>query len=80
MTLWTDPVTFASTWERAVVRAPADTFLESPPDIAALHAWCAERLTKSKRPRDRTLVERLPRTSVGKIRKFLLRDPKGIPA
>ena len=53
---------------------------ESPPDIAALHPWCAERLTKSKRPRDITLVEQLPRTSVGKIRKFLLRDPKGIPA
>jgi acyl-coenzyme A synthetase/AMP-(fatty) acid ligase len=32
-------------------------------------------LTKSKRPRDITLVEKLPRTSVGKIRKFLLREP-----
>ena len=47
----------------------------SPPSIEALHAWCAERLTKSKRPRDITLVEKLPRTSVGKIRKFLLREP-----
>ena len=47
---------------------------ESPPSIDALHAWCAERLTKSKRPRDITLVEKLPRTSVGKIRKFLLRE------
>jgi crotonobetaine/carnitine-CoA ligase len=32
-------------------------------------------LTKSKRPRDITFVDELPRTSVGKIRKFLLRDP-----
>jgi crotonobetaine/carnitine-CoA ligase len=45
------------------------------PTLEALNAWCAERLTKSKRPRDITLVDELPRTSVGKIRKFLLRDP-----
>ena len=43
--------------------------------VDELHAWCAERLTKSKRPRDITLVDELPRTSVGKIRKFLLKDP-----
>jgi crotonobetaine/carnitine-CoA ligase len=47
----------------------------NPPSVEAMHAWCAERLTKSKRPRDITLVEKLPRTSVGKIRKFLLREP-----
>ncbi|MEO6125632.1 MAG: AMP-binding protein [Ilumatobacteraceae bacterium] len=47
----------------------------NPPTIEALQAWCAERLTKSKRPRDITLVDELPRTSVGKIRKFLLKDP-----
>jgi carnitine-CoA ligase len=46
------------------------------PTVDELHAWCAERLTKSKRPRDITFVEQLPRTSVGKIRKFLLRDPQ----
>ena len=46
-----------------------------PPTVEELHAWCAERLTKAKRPRDITLVDELPRTSVGKIRKFLLRDP-----
>ena len=40
-----------------------------------LHAWCADRLTKSKRPRDINFVDELPRTSVGKIRAFLLRDP-----
>ena len=40
-----------------------------------LMTWCEERLAKAKRPRDITLVEELPRTSVGKIRKFLLRDP-----
>ena len=48
----------------------------SPPTLDELHRWCANRLTKSKRPRDITLVDALPRTSVGKIRKFLLRDPE----
>ena len=47
----------------------------NPPTLDELNAWCAERLTKSKRPRDITFVDELPRTSVGKIRKFLLRDP-----
>ena len=46
-----------------------------PPTIDELHEWCAQRLTKAKRPHDITLVDELPRTSVGKIRKFLLRDP-----
>ena len=48
---------------------------ELPPSVDDLHMWCAERLTKAKRPRDITFVDELPRTSVGKIRKFLLRDP-----
>jgi len=47
----------------------------NPPTVADLDEWCAQRLTKSKRPRDITLIDELPRTSVGKIRKFLLRDP-----
>ena len=46
----------------------------APVDLDALHMWCQERLAKAKRPRDITLVDQLPRTSVGKIRKFLLRD------
>jgi len=46
-----------------------------PPSDQQLFDWCTERLTKSKLPRDITLVDELPRTSVGKIRKFLLKDP-----
>jgi len=46
-----------------------------PPTIQELLDWCDGRLAKSKRPRDITLVDELPRTSVGKIRKFLLKDP-----
>ena len=47
---------------------------DSPPSIAALHEWCQSRLGKAKQPREITLLEELPRTSVGKIRKFMLKD------
>ncbi len=47
---------------------------QKAPTVAELHAWCDERLAKSKRPRDITYVDELPRTSVGKIRKFLLKE------
>jgi crotonobetaine/carnitine-CoA ligase len=46
-----------------------------PPSLDELVDWCEQRLAKSKRPRDITFVDELPRTSVGKIRKFLLKDP-----
>jgi carnitine-CoA ligase len=69
--------------EAAVVGRPDDVRDEVPvafvvlaPDAKAdpeeLLDWAAERLTKAKRPRDVHIVEELPRTSVGKIRKFLL--------
>jgi len=50
-----------------VARDPA-----RPPSPAELLAWCGERLGKAAVPRDLTLLDELPRTSVGKIRKFLL--------
>jgi crotonobetaine/carnitine-CoA ligase len=46
----------------------------SPPAVADLLDWCEMRLGKAKRPRDITLMDELPRTSVGKIRKFMLKD------
>ena len=48
---------------------------ESSPSRADLESWCTERLTKARRPVEFTFLDKLPRTSVGKIRKFLLRDP-----
>jgi len=43
---------------------------------AELEQWCAARLGKAKRPYDYRFVEELPRTSVGKIKKYqLLRSP-----
>ena len=51
---------------------PADS--ATPPTDEELSAWCQERLAKAKLPRSFTLMDELPRTSVGKIRKFLLRQ------
>lgn len=45
----------------------------SRPTVDELAQWCAARLSPLKRPRDFIFVDELPRTSVGKIRKFLLR-------
>ncbi len=56
---------------------PADP--ASPPGTEELSSWCQERLAKSKQPRSFTLMDELPRTSVGKIRKFLLRQEAEIP-
>jgi crotonobetaine/carnitine-CoA ligase len=42
-------------------------------DPEELVRWCTERLAKAKRPVRIEIVDELPRTSVGKIRKFLLR-------
>ncbi len=39
---------------------------------AVLADWCAQRLSKSKRPREFRFVDELPRTSVGKIKKYQL--------
>lgn len=50
---------------------PADP-TAAPTDVE-LASWCQERLGKAKLPRSFTLMSELPRTSVGKIRKFLLR-------
>ncbi len=45
-----------------------------PPSVDELTAWCTERLGKAKVPREFTILDELPRTSVGKIRKFLLKE------
>jgi crotonobetaine/carnitine-CoA ligase len=41
-------------------------------DAEELSAWCEARLAPSKRPRAFVFHDELPRTSVGKIRKFQL--------
>ena len=49
----------------------------APPSLDELNTWCGQRLAKSKRPVSITLIDELPRTSVGKIRKFLLAELAG---
>ena len=53
-----------------VVAADPDTGI----DLDSLTQWCQDCLSKAKQPRTITVLDSLPRTSVGKIRKFLLRD------
>ncbi len=45
-----------------------------PPTTEELQEWCAEHLSKAKLPRQITFLDELPRTSVGKIRKFMLQE------
>lgn len=72
--------------EAAVVGAPDDVRDEVPVafvvprdraevlSVDELATWCSERLAKAKVPRDFTVLDELPRTSVGKIRKFILKE------
>jgi crotonobetaine/carnitine-CoA ligase len=53
-----------------VVQAPGAEGI----DAERLAAHCAARLAPSKRPRAFHVVEELPRTSVGKIKKFMLKS------
>jgi crotonobetaine/carnitine-CoA ligase len=64
-----DPVRDEVPVAYVVARNPA-----SPPTTDELHEWCAQRLSKSKVPRDIVFLDELPRTSVGKIRKFMLKE------
>ena len=43
-------------------------------DAAALESHCRERMAAFKRPRQVVVVEALPKTATGKIRRFALRD------
>ncbi|SFQ55247.1 class I adenylate-forming enzyme family protein [Amycolatopsis rubida] len=47
---------------------PADAL--SPPDVGALAEWAADNLPPAARPRAWHVIAELPRTSVGKVRRF----------
>jgi len=51
---------------------PADDSVDAATLVPRLQQWATAHLSKSKRPHSYTVVPELPRTSVGKIRKFLL--------
>ena len=46
----------------------------NPPTEAGLISWCETHLAKAKRPREFTFLSALPRTSVGKIRTYALKQ------
>ncbi len=50
---------------------------DSPPAQRDISAWCSERLSKAAMPRRFMMVDELPRTSVGKIRKYVLKERLG---
>ena len=52
-----------------VVQAPG----AAPVTVETLETYSSERLAPAKRPREYHFVDELPRTSVGKIKKFMLR-------
>jgi len=58
--------------------SPGGAIIDRPDELAAyvaeLTSWAESRLAKAKRPHRYEVVADLPRTSVGKIRKFLLAD------
>lgn len=43
---------------------------DSPPDATVLAQWAQRNLTPAARPREWKLIDALPRTSVGKVRRF----------
>lgn len=47
----------------------------NPPSVDELTAWAGQNLSPQSRPREWTLIDELPRTSVGKIRRFKLAQP-----
>ncbi|OZF26117.1 o-succinylbenzoate--CoA ligase [Rhodococcus sp. 14-2483-1-2] len=46
----------------------------NPPNITALASWAERALSPKERPRDWHIIDELPRTSVGKIRRFKIRS------
>lgn len=56
---------------------PADP--ARPPVVADLDGWAAAHLSPASRPRSWTVIDELPRTSVGKIRRFRLRGAEPSP-
>jgi carnitine-CoA ligase len=64
-----DPIRDYLTVAHVVPRDP-----DRPPEPDVLTAWAEHQLASAARPREWHIIDELPRTSVGKIRRFALRD------
>lgn len=64
-----DPIRDYLTVAYVVPRDPTD-----PPEPGALAAWASRELAPAAWPREWHIIDELPRTSVGKIRRFVLRN------
>ena len=42
--------------------------------VEELRSWCSDRLARYKQPREVVAARSLPRTSLGKVTKHILRD------
>jgi len=62
-----DPIRDVVPVAYVVARHPA-----RPPTVAELDEWAVRNLTPAARPRAWTVIDELPRTSVGKVRRFRL--------
>jgi O-succinylbenzoic acid--CoA ligase len=59
-------------WGQIVVALVVPTDAASPPSLADLRAWAKERLAVYAAPRQLEIVDRLPRTPLGKVRRVAL--------
>jgi carnitine-CoA ligase len=69
-----DPIRDHLTVAHVVPRDPS-----RPPEPGVLAAWAERHLAAAARPREWHIIDELPRTSVGKIRRFALRDESAGP-
>ena len=56
-------------WGQRVMAVVVPSRADAPPTLAQLRDWVAQRLPKAAAPRELRLVEQLPRTSLGKLRR-----------
>ena len=65
-------------WGEAVV-AVVTLAPDSALDLDALRDWARDRLARYKHPRELIVLDELPRTALGKVKKHVLREKLGIP-
>jgi O-succinylbenzoic acid--CoA ligase len=62
-------------WGSIVTALVVPAVVSEPPSLEVLRAFCVQRIAKFKAPRALEMVETLPRTPSGKIRRPIIRAP-----